>query len=75
MINGMQIIVHLPAMNVDFPFNVMKVVDEIVKIATFDIPYLDIDSILAYENVFNSTILSPPFSDEEIYDFAEPDLG
>ena len=60
MINGLQIMVHLPTMNVDFPVNVMKLVNATVTVATFDIPGLDIDSILQHEEVFNSTALKPP---------------
>ena len=60
MINGLQIMVHLPTMNVDFPVNVMKLVNATVTVATFDVPGLDIDSILQYEEVFNSTALKPP---------------
>lgn len=60
MINGLQIMVHLPTMNVDFPVNVMKLVNATVTVATFDVPGLDIDSILQHEEVFNSTALKPP---------------
>ena len=49
MINGLQILVHLPTMNVDFPVNVMKLVNATVTVATFDVPGLDIDSVLQYE--------------------------
>ena len=45
MINGMQVMVHLPSLAVNFPGNAMIVVEQILVIATFDIPYLDIETL------------------------------
>ena len=41
----MQFIIHLPAINVDFPSNAFVVIDSIIKVATFDIPYLEMATI------------------------------
>ena len=45
MINGMQFIIHLPAINVEFPSNAMVVVKKILLVATFDIPYVTMESL------------------------------
>jgi hypothetical protein len=45
MINGMQFIITLPAINVAFPSNAFLVIDEIIKVATFDVPYVTTESI------------------------------
>ena len=49
MINGLQLIVHLPSMNIDFPENAMGVTENILSVATFDIPYLDLETITGLE--------------------------
>ena len=43
MINGLQLVVHLPLINVFFPQNAFIIVDKILMVATFDIPYLDLN--------------------------------
>jgi len=45
MINGMQIMVHLPALAVKFPANAFMVVEQILQIATFDFPYIDVETL------------------------------
>jgi len=45
MINGMQILVHLPILNVEFPAVSFLVVSQIVSVATFDIPYVNMDDM------------------------------
>ena len=50
MINGMQFIITLPALNVAFPSNTFLVVNKILMVATFDIPYVTMETI---PQVFN----------------------
>ena len=45
MINGMQFIIHLPAINANFPSNAFLVVNKILLVATFDIPYVTMESV------------------------------
>lgn len=45
MINGMQFIIHLPALNVAFPANAFLIIEKILLVATFDIPYLSMETI------------------------------
>ena len=45
MINGMQFIIHLPALNVAFPANAFLIIDKILMVATFDIPYVEMSSV------------------------------
>ena len=75
MINGLQLIVHLPAVNVNFPTNVMVVSEEILKVATFDIPFLDTQNITTLLNhTLGMPILESPDSEvpfEEQGDLAE----
>ena len=44
MINGVQILVHLPAFHLIFPANSLIIVTSIFTIATFDIPYLNVNA-------------------------------
>lgn len=41
----MQFIIHLPAVNVNFPSNAFIVIEKIIMVATFDIPYINMESI------------------------------
>jgi len=45
MINGMQFIITLPAINVAFPSNTFLVIKKILMVATFDIPYVTMESV------------------------------
>ena len=45
LINGLQIIVHLPLIHVDFPKNAGILVSKIIGIATFDIPDADMEHV------------------------------
>jgi len=45
MLNGMQILVHIPVFNVQFPAVAFLVVGKIITVATFDIPYVESDTI------------------------------
>ena len=47
MINAMQILVHLSVLNVDFPATAQLVTSNIIMVATFDIPFLNTDTILS----------------------------
>ena len=66
MINGLQLIVHMPLLNVNFPQNAFIIVSKIVMVACFDIPYLDINSIS--EAIFGP-ILDPPIEDSVLDDY------
>jgi len=45
MINGMNFILHIPALNIDFPSNAFVIIEKILMVATFDIPYLNMETI------------------------------
>ena len=45
MINGLQMIMFLPAINVDFPSNAFLVINKILLVATFDIPYFNMATV------------------------------
>ena len=45
MINGIQIIIYLPLLAVQFPANALIVIDKILIVANFDIPYLNMQDI------------------------------
>ena len=66
MINGLQLIVHLPLVNLLFPGNVMEVVSAIISVATFDIPYVDMEHIFM---PFFGPVFSPPFDDAVLTDY------
>ena len=68
MINGLQLLVHLPLVNLLFPENVMAVVSAIVSVATFDIPYVDIYCLTL--PIFGP-IFEPPFDDAVLTDYPE----
>lgn len=48
LINGMQFIIHLPAINSAFPQNAFLVIGKIIIVATFDIPFVTLESIPEY---------------------------
>lgn len=60
MINGLQLLVYLPAVNLNFPANMSKVCGSIIAVAAFSIPYLDIYSLT--KPIFGD-LLKPPFND------------
>ncbi len=45
MINGMQFIIHLPCLNVEFPQSAFEFIKKILMVATFDIPYLNMETV------------------------------
>ena len=45
MINGVQMLIYLPAMNIAFPSNAFLVIDKISMVASFDIPYISMAEI------------------------------
>lgn len=59
MINSMQILVHLGIFNVDFPINAQIVNENIVTVATFEIPKLNVDDMFG-------TVVSLPEDDAPI---------
>ena len=46
MINPLQILVHTRLFNVKFPSNASLITSSIITVATFDIPYVNVDAIL-----------------------------
>jgi hypothetical protein len=53
MINGMQMMIHLSCTAVNFPANASVVVDKILMIAGFDIPFLNMDDIFGRMDAWN----------------------
>ena len=47
MINGLQMIMFLPAINVNFPPNAFLVINKILLVASFDIPYINMQTVSA----------------------------
>jgi len=45
MINGIQIIIYLPLLAIQFPANALMFIDKILIVACFDIPYLNMEDI------------------------------
>ena len=44
-INGMQFVIHLPTLNINLPGNGYAVMKNIAIVATFDIPYVNLESV------------------------------
>ena len=55
MINGIQMIVHVPLFNVKFPESATTITAALIDVATFDIPYFDVISIFGEKNLRNHT--------------------
>ena len=68
MINGLQLLVHYPLINLMFPGNVMSVVSAIISVATFEIPFVDIDTL---SQPLFGPIFEPPFDDAILTDYPE----
>ena len=45
MINSMQILIHMSLFNVSFPSNASLVTSSVIMVATFDIPYVNVDDM------------------------------
>jgi len=45
MINGIQIIIYLPLLAISFPANALIIVNEILQVATFDFPYINMEEM------------------------------
>ena len=69
MINGLQLIVHLPLVNVNFPQNAFIIVEKILSVATFDVPYVDLNSLSDF--VVGPEVLTPPIEDGILDDYPE----
>jgi hypothetical protein len=48
MINGIQFIIHMPAINIAMPANAMLISTSLIKIATFEVPYFKMETIQVY---------------------------
>ena len=55
LINGMQMIVHVPLFNVRFSQTATSITSVLIDVATFDIPYVDVISIFGEANLRNHT--------------------
>jgi hypothetical protein len=42
MINGLQLMVHYPMLNLELDGEFIKIIDMLLKLATFDFPWIDI---------------------------------
>ena len=45
MINSMQILIHTSLFNVSFPSNASLVTSSVIMVATFDIPFINVDDM------------------------------
>jgi len=53
MLNGLQFMVHLPCFAARIPPSQLSIIGQIISVATFDIPYLEMDTLnLINENAF-----------------------
>jgi hypothetical protein len=41
MINGIQFIIHIPTINLDFPGNAFLTLKQLIMVATFELPYMN----------------------------------
>jgi hypothetical protein len=41
MINGIQFIIHIPTIDLDFPANAFLALKQLIMVATFEIPYVN----------------------------------
>ena len=55
MINGMQMIVHVPLFNVEMPQSSMTITSILIDVATFDVPYVNVVDLFGEKNLRNST--------------------
>ena len=56
-INGMQFVIHLPTLNINLPGNGHAVMKNIAMVATFDIPYVNLESVPQIYKVPESKVL------------------
>lgn len=67
LINGMQIMVHMPLFKVKIPDNAMVLVKQIINIATFDIPKVNVVDIFGADKL--------PKSNEIMHDVSDATKG
>ena len=60
MINGMQMIVHVPLFNIEMPKSAIAVTSILIDVATFDVPYINVVDIFGASNLRNSTEVFKP---------------
>jgi hypothetical protein len=41
MINGIQFIIHIPCINLEFPANAFLALKQLISVATFELPYMN----------------------------------
>ena len=59
MVNNLQIIIHIPLINVQIPGNASMIYDVMIPVATFD--------ILPTDNLFPKLFTQLPFDKDEAY--------
>ena len=57
-INGMQFVIHLPTLNINLPGNGYTVMKNIAMVATFDIPYVNLESVPKIYKVSDVKVLT-----------------
>ena len=57
-INGMQFVIHLPTLNINLPGNGYLVMKNIAMVATFDIPYVNLESLPKIYQVPDTKVLT-----------------
>jgi len=67
MINGMQMIVHVPLFNIKFPKGATSIFTVLIGVATFDVPYINVIEIFGEEKLRNHTVVFKKdiFADED----------
>ena len=68
MINGLQLLVYLPVVNLNFPANMLEVCSSIISVASFSVPLLDIYSLT---KPILGDLLAPPFNEEIFTDYED----
>lgn len=62
MINGMQFVMHLPTANIEMPGNGFLVLKQLIMVATFDIPKVEMSSIQAYKTAEGEILYDAPLN-------------
>lgn len=68
MINGLQLLVYLPVVNLNFPANMAKVCESIISVASFSIEFLDMYTLT---KPILGDLLKPPFNEEIFTDYGD----
>jgi hypothetical protein len=74
LISGMQLVVHMPLFNVEMPDSTMSLFSELIKIATFDLPYVNVEEIFGQESLPESEKIFT-YEEDEDFEFVLQELG